>query len=111
MIPWHKLDGRRRDALKLIIQRAQRPSDMSVPFFRVSLPTFGNVSRATIFFTNISYRDYFTDFESRGLLHNPFEHILEAINSQCLHCQPVYFTIHLISITIKQIKMSTLNLL
>lgn len=44
LISWHKLDGRRREALKLMIQRAQRPSEISVPFFRVSLPTFGNVS-------------------------------------------------------------------
>lgn len=44
MISWYKLDGRRRQALAMIIQRAQKPSDVSVPFFRVSLPTFGNVS-------------------------------------------------------------------
>lgn len=44
MLPWYKIDTKGRKAIMLMIQRAQREVNISVPFFSVSLPTFANVS-------------------------------------------------------------------
>uniref|UniRef100_A0A336LBR1 Odorant receptor n=1 Tax=Culicoides sonorensis TaxID=179676 RepID=A0A336LBR1_CULSO len=45
LVSWHKLNENGRRAIKMIIQRAQKSSDISVPFFTVSMPTFGNIIR------------------------------------------------------------------
>lgn len=43
MADWHRLDGKRMKIVLMVIMRSQRPAQVEVPFFIVSLAAFNRV--------------------------------------------------------------------
>lgn len=47
MADWHRLDGKRMKIVLMVIMRSQRPAQVEVPFFIVSLAAFNRVESAS----------------------------------------------------------------